>query len=119
MSKEEIQMPAAIAAFFVIILMFAPLLIDQTVHVENFDFAAIGYSTFIGVVIAFFGYAKSGEPFDPEKFIITPIVGAITGVVMGIYGFDYTTAQTWLQNAGVLSLVEIIGKAIVRRLWKG
>ena len=119
MSKEKTQMPTAIAAFFVIILMFAPLLIDQTVHVENFDFAAIGYSTFIGVVIAFFGYAKSGEPFDPEKFIITPIVGAITGVVMGIYGFDYSQAQIWLQNAGVLSLVEIVGKAIVRRLWKG
>jgi len=118
MSQQK-ELPTTIAAFFIIVLVFAPILIDQTVDIQNFDLATIGYSTFIGVVIAFFGYAKSGEPFSPEKFVITPITGCITGVVMGLYGFDYSQAQIWLQNAGVLSLVEIVGKAIVRRLWKG
>jgi ABC-type Mn2+/Zn2+ transport system permease subunit len=109
-------MPLSVALLLILVLTFGPILIADRVNMPTLS--AIGYSVFIGVIYAFLGYAKSTEPFDPEKFVITPISGAFAGIVMAYYGLPYSEAITWLANAGVLSLIEFVGKALVRRFWK-
>jgi len=114
---EAEKMPAWAAAIFIFILLFAPLILGEITQLPTFK--AMAYSVLIGIFMAFMGYFKTqGETFDPEKFLITPLTGAFAGLVMAFYGYDYTHAVTWLANAGVLSLIEIVGKAMVRRLWK-
>jgi hypothetical protein len=69
------------------------------------------------VLLAFLGYAKAptAEPFDPEKFMITPLTGVLAGIVIALYGLDYVNASAWLANAGAIELIEIVGKSLVRR----
>jgi len=84
------------------------------------ELKVIGYSVTIGVVMAFLGYAKSSNPneqFSPQKLVITPITGALAGIVMVIWKLDYGSALVWMANTGVLTWIEFIGKAVVRRFW--
>lgn len=113
------KMPVVVAAVLVLVLVFGPLIMAD--HVSLPELRAIGYSVFLGVLMALLGYAKAPatESFDPEKFLITPLTGVLAGLVMGLYGYSYSAAITWLANAGVLSLVELLGKALVRRFWHG
>jgi len=114
---EENKMPLAVAVLLIVVLVFGPAYIGSQVNMP--ELTAISYSVFLGVIYALMGYAKSmGEAFDPEKFIVTPITGVFAGIVMAYYGLPYSEALTWLANAGVLSLIEFVGKALVRRFWK-
>jgi hypothetical protein len=110
-------MPALAALILCAILVFAPVVIAD--HVELPELKTVGYSVFIGLVMAMLGYAKSDplESFAPEKFLITPITGIFAGVAMAFLGYSYGEALTWLGNLGVLALIEFAGKAIVRRYW--
>jgi hypothetical protein len=114
-SKQEL--PAIAALMLCVILIFGPVVIAD--HVDLPELKVIGYSVFVGVLMAYLGYAKSQpmEAFDAEKFIITPITGVFAGIAIAFFGYSYAEALTWLANIGVLALVEFAGKAIVRRFW--
>lgn len=117
MEKPE-QMPAVAAAFLILVLVFGPIAIGQVQELPQLK--AIGYSVFIGVIIAFLGFAKSSNPneqFSPDKLVITPITGLFAGIVMAFWQLDYSSAFVWMANTGVLTWIEFVGKAIVRRLW--
>jgi hypothetical protein len=76
------------------------------------------YGALCGAAVALLGYAKSSsvESFEPKKAIQTVIVGAVVGVASTQLGFTYQQAYEWCANMGVLTLVEYIKKAIIRRL---
>jgi len=117
MSKTE-QMPLIAALSFIVVLTFGPILIGEVQDIA--ELKVIGYSVTIGVVIAFLGYAKSSDPnqpFSPEKLVITPLTGALAGIVMAFWKVDYGSALVWMANTGVLTWIEFIGKAVVRRFW--
>lgn len=117
MSDLKEEMPVAVAMALCIILVFAPVVLGD--YAELPELKVVGYSVCIGVFIAFLGYAKTNplEHFDPVHFIVTPITGLLAGIVMVFFNVDYSEAQTWMANAGVLFLLDFIGKALVRRFW--
>jgi hypothetical protein len=61
---------------------------------------------------------KPAEVFDPAKFVVTPIVGAIAGIMAVCYGYTYAQTVTWLVTSGFMLWIEYAGKSIVRRFWK-
>lgn len=117
MSDLKKEMPISVAMALCIILIFAPVVLGE--YASFPELKVIGYSVCIGVFVAFLGYAKTDpiENFDPVHFVVTPISGIATGVVMAFLGYDYSEAITWMANTGVLVLIEFIGKALVRRFW--
>ena len=80
----------------------------------------IGVTVMLGSIIAFLGHIKSKSPeeFDPGKFVVTPIVGAIVGIMAAQCGYTYAQTVTWLITSGFMLWIEYAGKAIVRRFWK-
>ena len=76
------------------------------------------HGAIIGIGTAILGYAKSvkTEKFNNKKFMQTVIVGAIIGGISGYYGWTYQQALEWAGNAGLITLVEYIKKAVWRRL---
>jgi len=118
MSNLKEEMPVSVAMALCIILIFAPVVLGD--YAELPELKAVGYSVCIGVFIAFLGYAKTDplESFNAVHFVVTPITGIFTGIVMVYLNYSYAEAITWLANAGVLVLLDFIGKALVRRFWR-
>lgn len=58
------------------------------------------------------------EDFDPAKFIVTPVVGVIAGIMAARYVYTYAQTVTWLVTSGFMLWIEYAGKSIVRRSWK-
>ena len=69
-----------------------------------------------GVIFALAGYFKSmkHEEFDIEKFIQTVAVGAIVGFICGVTGWSYEVALEWLKQTGLISLIEMVKKGLIR-----
>jgi len=80
--------------------------------------AGVAYGAFTGLFIAGAGYLKHKPlpDFDPSKFIQTLIVGGIAGGVMAFYGLDFDQALTWVANAGIVTYIEYVKKAIGKRI---
>ncbi len=115
---ETKSLPLATAVLFILVLSFGPILIGEAQNIP--EAKTIGYSVTIGVVIAFLGYAKSSNPeeqFSPDKLIITPITGLFAGIVMAFWQVGYSSALVWMANTGVLTWIEFVGKAVVRKFW--
>jgi len=76
--------------------------------------------TVCGAVTALLGYAKSVtvEKFNPKKALQTVVVGAVIGGVSGYYGWSYSRAEEWATNVGLITLVEYLKKAILRRVMR-
>lgn len=112
-------MPAIVALALCVILVFAPVVLGD--YAEFPELKVIGYSVLIGVFIAFVGYAKTDpfEPFDAVHFLVTPLTGIFAGMIMAVLKVSYSEALTWLANAGIITLLDYVGKALVRRFWSG
>lgn len=110
-------MPVVVAMALCVILVFAPVVLGDYAEMPKLE--VVGYSVFIGVFIAFAGYGKTdpNEPFDAMHFIVTPITGVFAGVIMALLKVSYSEALTWLANAGVVVILDYVGKALVRRFW--
>lgn len=71
---------------------------------------------FTGAGVALGGYFKnSGENIDWDKVAQTAILGMAVGGVGGVLGMSYDNAATYLGTAGATTLIQYIGKGIVRR----
>jgi len=83
---------------------------------------AIGDMVPPAFVIAFMtsmlGYLRNTPPeeFAIEKFLTTLIMSILIGVVTSLTGWDYTTVQTWLANAGITVWAYWLMKVIGLRL---
>jgi hypothetical protein len=61
---------------------------------------------------------KPAEDFDPAKFVITPFIGVIAGIMAARYGYTYQQTITWLVTSGFMLWIEYAGKSIIRQFWK-
>jgi len=93
---------------------------EQTV-ISDF-LAKIGVVIPASFVVAFItvmlGYLRNTPPeeFDITKFLGTLIFAIILGVVTSIAGWDYTTAEAWLGQAGITIWVYWAAKVIAVKL---
>jgi len=73
-----------------------------------------------GAIVSLLGYAKSSkvETFDPRKATQTVIVGAVIGGFAGYYGWTYQQAYEWASSMGIITIIEYVKKAILRRMKK-
>ena len=108
--------------------MFAALLmtIILVVAVAAY-FTPIGASVswqgvFWGIINAIFvatlGYLKVTKPeeFDPVKFLITVVVGAISGYLAFGLGWTQEAIAAWFVTTGIIVWLEYGLKTFVRRL---
>ena len=72
----------------------------------------------VGLLIATLGYAKVEVPedFDAVKFLVTVIIGGLSGFISATQGWSYLDAKTWLATTGISTWVEYFLKTIIRRL---
>ena len=79
-------------------------------------------SVFWGIMNAIFiatlGYLKVTKPedFDPVKFLITVIVGGISGYLAYALGWTQEIIAAWFVTTGIIVWIEYLLKAFVRRL---
>ncbi len=80
---------------------------------EQILYALVG-----AVIYGVFGYLKTTplESWDWQKFLSTVAIGIMFGVVEVYLKVDYDAAIIIATNAGLVSIVENIIKAIWRRL---
>ena len=116
--SEIKPLPVWVTIFVLAVIIAGSLFIGDRYELPTAE--NISVSVMLGVVIAFLGYIKSKPPeeFDPAKFIVTPIVGAIAGTMAARYGYTYEQTVTWLVTSGFMLWIEYAGKSIVRRFWK-
>ncbi len=79
-------------------------------------------SVFWGIINAIFvatlGYLKLTRPeeFDPLKFLLTVIVGAISGYLAYALGWAQEVIAAWFATTGIIVWIEYGLKTFVRRL---
>lgn len=80
---------------------------------------SIGSGAFSGAVAAGIGFlAAKGESFDNKKFVRTVIIGLIIGACAAYAGVPYNEYYEYALTSGFILLIEMIAKAVVRRLPK-
>jgi len=124
--SSKLEMPQSVFAVIVITLLISSAFLAFAKDSQGLDLTPQGknvlFGFIAGIVLALGGYLKNATPenFDPVKFIITLIIGMFTGLLMYYAGLDYSSAQvaaeTYLINSGILAIVEVWLKTIVRRL---
>jgi len=63
---------------------------------------------FIAMIYAVIGkWANKGEDFEFRKFAYTLFIASIAGLIVGLTGWSFSDAMTWLGNIG---LIYVIGK---------
>ena len=70
------------------------------------------------IFIATLGYLKVTKPedFDPIKFLLTVIVGAISGYLIFALGWSEEAVKAWFATTGIIVWIEYTLKTFVRRL---
>lgn len=117
MGEEKESMPIWITIFLLALIICGAFFVGdryEIIAAEN-----VAMTVLIAVIISFLGYLKSTPPesFDPVKFMVTPIVGVIAGIMTALYGYTYAETTTWLISSGLMLWIEFLGKALVRRVW--
>jgi len=87
------------------------------------DVVTVIQAVLASVVYSLFGYFKSGEPFDVEKFLKTFLLGIFIGICAAFAGVQVT--EDWVKEAfdsltfvGVTALIEFLLKGIKKRILK-
>lgn len=117
--------------FWAILLLFICLCIVMPVmpvFAQEEDTVISDFLAKIGVVIpasfvvafvtVMLGYLRNTPPedFDITKFLGTLIFAILLGVVTTVAGWDYTTAEAWLGQAGITIWVYWAAKVIAVKL---
>jgi len=77
---------------------------------------------FLGIInaifVATFGYLKMTrrEEFDQVKFLVTAIVGALSGYLAFALGWAQEVIAIWFATTGIIVWIEYGPKTFVRRL---
>ena len=104
------------------LMVLAVVICGSLFAAQRYEMAAaenVGVTVMMGVVVAFFGWMKNNPPetFSPTKFVITPLIGILAGLMSAFMGYSYEQTVTWLVSSGLMLWIEFAGKSIVRRLW--
>lgn len=80
--------------------------------------AVIPVSFVVAFVTVMLGYLRNTPPeaFEVEKFFGTLILAIVMGVVTTAMGWDYTTVEAWLGQAGITIWVYWFAKVIAVKL---
>ena len=82
------------------------------------NFISIFMGIFGGVAYSLTTFAKKqDQPFDWEKFTITAIIGAITGLAMAIFDLPISDAYQAVMALGIVPLLQNIYQTTIRKIW--
>ncbi len=104
------------------LMVLAVVICGSLFAAQRYEMAAaenVGVTVMMGVVVAFLGWMKNNPPetFSPTKFVVTPLIGVLAGLMSAFMGYSYEQTVTWLVSSGLMLWIEFAGKSIARRLW--
>ena len=82
------------------------------------NFTPILASFLVSFVTVMLGYFKTTEPenFNLGKFLATLIIGIAVGLLTGLLGWDYTTAEQWLAQGGLTIWIYWFASVLSKKL---
>ena len=82
------------------------------------EFTPILASFLVSFITTLLGYFRTTKPenFNLGKFIGTLIIGLCIGLTTGFAGWDYTTAEQWLAQAGLTIWIYWLAGIISKKL---
>ena len=117
--RGKLTVPVPVFAALLFLLLFAVAL---AAYLTPVDVGVPWQSAFWGIVNAIFiatlGYPKMTKPedFDHVKFLLTVIVGAISGYLAYALGWTQEAIAAWFATTGIIVWIEYGLKTFVRRL---
>ena len=117
--SERLVVPVPVFAALLLATVFTSAV---AAYVMPFEVGVRWQSVFWGIINAVFiatlGYLKMTKPeeFDPVKFLLTVIVGAISGYLAFALGWTQEAIAAWFATTGIIVWIEYGLKAFVRRL---
>lgn len=112
-----IPVPVFLALLFSIVLVVA-----VAAYITPIEAGANWQGVFWGITNAIFvatlGYLKVTKPenFDPAKFLVTVVIGAISGYMAFGLGWTQEAIAAWFVTTGIIVWTEYGLKTFVRRL---
>ena len=126
MSDNKLIVPQSVFAIVMVLILLASgflMLFDYMTGDLGFQVSRnIFFGILAGIVFGLGGYLKNIKPedFDPVKFLLTIIIGVVTGIFMYYLGLRYeqasSLAMNFLTQIGILAPVEVWLKVFVRQL---
>jgi hypothetical protein len=117
--SERLVVPIPLFVALLLAIVFTTAL---AAYVTPIDIGIRWQSVFWGIInatfVATFGYLKVVKPeeFDPVKFLLTVIVGAISGYLTFALGWTQEAIAAWFATTGIIVWIEYGLKTFVRRL---
>jgi hypothetical protein len=117
--SERLVVPVPVFAALLLAIVFTAAL---TAYVTPVEVGVRWQSVFWGIINAIFvatlGYLKLTRPeeFDPVKFLLTVIVGALSGYLAHAMGWTQEAIAAWFATTGIIVWIEYSLKTFVRRL---
>ena len=119
MMSEKLVVPVPVFAALLLAIVFTAALAAYVTPVEaDVQWRSVFWGIMNAIFIATLGYLKVTKPedFDPIKFLITVIVGGISGYLTFSLGWTPEAVQTWFATTGIIVWIEYGLKTFVRRL---
>ena len=117
--SERLVVPVPVFAALLLAIVFTSALAAYVTPVEvGLRWQSVFWGIVSAIFIATLGYLKVVKPeeFDPVKFLVTVIVGAISGYFAYALGWTQEVIAAWFATTGIIVWIEYGLKAFVRRL---
>ena len=117
--SERLVVPVPVFAGLLLAIIFTTALAAYVTPVEvGLRWQSVFWGIINAIFIATLGYLKVVKPeeFDPVKFLVTVIVGAISGYFAYALGWTQEVIAAWFATTGIIVWIEYGLKTFVRRL---
>ena len=117
--SEKLVVPVPIFAALLLAIVFTAAIAAYLTPVEiGVQWQTVFWGIMNAIFLATLGYLKVTEPenFDPVKFLITVIVGGISGYLAYVLGWTQEAIAAWFATTGIIVWIEYTLKTFVRRL---
>ena len=117
--SEKMVVPVPVFAALLLAIVFTAALAAYVTPVEvSVQWKTVFWGIMNAIFIATLGYLKVTKPedFDPVKFLLTIIVGGISGYFIFALGWSEEAVKAWFATTGIIVWIEYTLKTFVRRL---